>query len=223
MTTSTNPATAGDQSFVRGEIVARAGTYFRNTRYLITIALLAMGLWFGYDGFINWPRQYDKYEQLEKERLAAEKAGDAERAKKLLDERNTYRDPKNRDWDLGLQRLLFYVLPPLGIAAFVRWMYISRGAYRLGPDNVLHVPGHPPVPLDAISELDKRLWDRKGIAYVGYELPDGRTGRLKLDDFVYQREPTDQIFDRINEYVTPQAQAETSDTPEAQEQEQSAG
>jgi len=69
--------------------------------------------------------------------------------------------------------------------------YHSRGQYRLDGD-VLYVPGHPPVPLGTIGKIDKRRWDRKGIAYIHYELTGGRIGCLRLDDFVYQREPTGQ-------------------------------
>jgi hypothetical protein len=71
------------------------------------------------------------------------------------------------------------------------------------------------VPLDAITELDKRLWDRKGIAMVSYELPGGGgSGTLKLDDFIYEREPTDEIYKRIEDYVAPSAQqTEEESTP----------
>ena len=53
-----------------------------------------------------------------------------------------------------------------------------------------------------ITAIDKRQWDRKGIAYVDYEV-NGTHGRLKLDDFVYEREPTDRIYDAIVQFVQP--------------------
>jgi hypothetical protein len=215
MTTTTSNETV-DPAGPRGEIVARAGTYYRVTRYVITAVMVGMGLWFGYDGFVNWPDQNEKIAAIETQRAEARARGDSAADAKLLEEQNKI-GTKHTDWDIMLQKILFFTLPPLGIALFVRWMYISRGAYRLTGDNVLHVPGHPPVPMDAVTELDKRLWDRKGIAYVGYELPGGPQGRLKLDDFVYEREPTDAIYKRIEDYVAPQA--EDVDAP----QEQSAG
>src|SRR5215213_999757 len=38
------------------EIVARGGAYYRNTRYAFSVLLLAMAVWFGYDGFVKYPR-----------------------------------------------------------------------------------------------------------------------------------------------------------------------
>ena len=71
-----------------GDIVATAGTYYRVTRYIITAVMLAMGLWFGYDGFINWPRQNREIAELEGQRTAATAAGDNEKAAKLLEDIN---------------------------------------------------------------------------------------------------------------------------------------
>lgn len=200
----------------RGEetIVAPAGTYYRGTRYVITAVMIAMGLWFGYDGFYNWPEQNRKIEALEAERADALADGDDERAAQLLNDINAV-GKKHSDSDLRLQKILFFTLPPLGLAFLIRWVWISRGAYRLTQGNVLEVPGHPPVPLDSIIELDKRQWDRKGIAYITYELADGRRGTLKLDDFIYQREPTDQIYTRIEHHLTP-PDAAGEQTPQEQ-------
>ena len=213
MTTTTNETV--DYAGKRGEIVARAGTYYRVTRYVITAVMIGMGLWFGYDGFKRWPEQNRKFDAIEAQRKEARARGDSAEDARLLAEQNKI-GSRHTDWDILLQKILFFTLPPLGIALFVRWMYISRGAYRLTEDNVLHVPGHPPVPMDAITELDKRLWDRKGIAFVGYELPGGGGGRLKLDDFIYERDPTDEIYKRIEEYVAPQAQAIEEAAPQEQ-------
>ena len=214
--TTPNEATTESPGTSDREIVARAGTYYRVTRYAITAVIIALGLWFGYDGYYGWPAKNRKIEEIDKLQKAALARGDQDEANRLTQQKNDV-GVYHRDFQLAFQKFLFFTLPPLGLALFIRWMYISRGAYRLTPDNVLHVPGHPPVPLDRITELDKRLWDRKGIAYVGYEGPDAQPGRLKLDDFIYEREPTDAIYKRIEDYVAPPAQEE--DAP----QEQSAG
>jgi len=214
MTTSNEPTTeiAGTGG---GEIVARAGTYYRVTRYIITAVIIALGLWFGYDGYYGWPAKNRKIEEIDKLQQAALARGDQDEANRLTQQKNDV-GVYHTDFQLAFQKFLFFTLPPLGLILFARWMWISRGAYRLTSDNVLHAPGHPPVPLDRITELDKRLWDRKGIAYVGYEGPDGRQGRLKLDDFIYEREPTDAISKRIEDYVAP-ASAPQEDEASAQQ------
>jgi hypothetical protein len=180
-------------------IVARPSHYWRDyraKRLALSIALILVGLWFARDGFVEWPRQNARIEELKRERagqIANEKRVreiDAELGK--LDFHN--------DTAINLQKVFAFVLPPLGLFTLVWSFYHSRGQYRLA-ENVLHVPGHPPVPLDAITSIDKTRWDRKGIAYLDYELAGGTKGRVLLDDFVYQQRPTDDIFAHVERFT----------------------
>lgn len=159
-----------------GPIVARAGNYYRNARYLIALGAILGGAWFLYDGYVAYP----------KENQAAIARGSK---------------PPHAVSDLRLQRILGYALPPVGVFLLGWALYRSRGEYRLD-NQTLYVPGHPPVPLDSVRRVDKSLWERKGIARIGYELADGTRGELTLDDFIYARQPTDQIYERIDAYVT---------------------
>jgi hypothetical protein len=79
-------------------------------------------------------------------------------------------------------------------------VFNSRGSIRL-KEETLFVPGHKPVPLPMVESLDKRKWERKGIAWVNYRTENGKQGKLKLDDFVYEREPVDEIFKRIEQWL----------------------
>jgi hypothetical protein len=158
-----------------GPIVARAGSYYRMTRYIMTFILFVYGGWSIYDGFYSWPRWPISHPNEQ---------------------------PKTQ-MDINFNRVLGMILPPLGILLLIRCIYNSRGEYRL-EDGVVHIPGYPPVPLDKIHAVDKELWERKGIAYVSYELPPGTAkaplkdnDEFALDDFVYEREPTDAIFTAI--------------------------
>jgi hypothetical protein len=163
--------------------------------------LIGAGLWFGYDGFVGWPEHNRKLADVKRQIDDAERAGDtsgAATARATLGGMSK----EHSENDIRLQKLLAFGLPPLGIALLVWALYKSRGAYRLS-GNTLSVPGHPSISLDDVRRVDKRLWDRKGIAYVDYEVQGSPAGRIKLDDFVYERKPTDQIFERIERYVTP--------------------
>jgi hypothetical protein len=154
-----------------GPIVARAGGEYRLKRIGLAVLMCAFGAWYAYDGFVKMPR-----------------AIAASRARHEKDAYPPYDVPSNRAIGLGL--------PPVGLLILVWSLRACRGEYRLDGDT-LTVPGHPPVPLSAITAVDRGLWDRKGIARVSYQLPDGTAGRITLDDFIYQRQPTDQIFDRV--------------------------
>ena len=189
-------------------IVAGAGSYYRTTRYIMAIACIGMGLWFGYDGFYNWPQGNVKYEQylgmkdakkheLEATNDPAARERLAEEFRKLDEESRQY--SKHTDMDLNIQKALCFLLPPLGIFVVALALYKSRGRYTLS-GTTLSVPGHPGISLDSITHIDKRLWERKGIAYLDYE-SNGKTDTIVLDDFLYDRDPTDEIFKQIEDYL----------------------
>ncbi len=193
MTTEPSSASAGSEA-----IVARAGTYYRNTRYLMAGLLVGAGLWFAYDGWVGWPEHNRKLGEIR--RQVVERRGDRDAAAAAKVKLGTMSKEKSST-DILIQKLLAISLPPLGIALLIWALRNSRGEYRLAGDT-LHVPGHPPVRLEQIVRVDKRLWDRKGIAYVEYEIPGRPAGRMKIDDFVYERQPADKIFQRIDEVTS---------------------
>ena len=195
-------------------IVAKPSHHWRDyraKRLAMSLFLIIVGLWFAKDGFFTWPAQNQRIEELTKEHVAATKANDEAKRTQIDTELNKL--TKHSDWDIRLQKILAFGLPPIGIFVLIWSYYHSRGFYRLS-ENVLSVPGHPRVPLDAIRSIDKTNWDRKGIVKINYELPNGATGSATLDDFIYEREPTDEIFRRIEDY-TGTGEASDSQSPPA--------
>jgi len=190
-------------------IVARAGSYYRRARYIMAVLLIAGGMWFGYDGWIGWPEENRKHAEISAQLEEATVAGDQERAAQLASELKEY--SHHSDLDLALQKLLFFVLPVGGVGVLIWTLYNSRGEYRL-EGRRLSVPGHPEIDLDQVTKIDKQLWDRKGIAYVEYDT-GAQSGRLRLDDFVYDAKPTREIFKRIEEYTLARLAAVTSQAP----------
>jgi hypothetical protein len=159
-----------------GPITAKGGTYYRTTGVIMALVMFVFGVWSLRDGFIAWPKQ------TQRETAAGQK-------------------PSHNHLSILMNQVLGVVLPPASIALLAWRLYSSRGQVRLDEADTLHAPGHPPVPLDSISALDRSLWDRKGIAYVSYELPSGPSGQLKLDDFVYDRDAIDDMYDRIVKHL----------------------
>ena len=170
---------------IGGAIVARAAKYYRMTRYIMVVVLIGAGGWFCYDGFVNWPAQNERF---------------------IADPANKYKPGDkipHQPRDVWLNKAIGLSCPPLAILLLAWALYNSRGEITLD-GNTLYVPGHPPVPLDAIRELNDRQWDKKGIAYVSYATP-AKSGVIKLDDFVYDRPPIDAIHDRIVAHLSPPA------------------
>jgi hypothetical protein len=174
------PANPADSAL---PIIARPGKYYRRARYLVSAMIFIFGLWFGCDGFIRWPAQTRAFEA----------ATVAEQASMVKPHSDT--DIAFNQWLVGLV--------PFSVVMLAFFLYRSRGEYRLEAQT-LHVPGHPPVPLDRITELDRSQWERKGILFVHYALTDGASpARLKLDDFVYERKGTDAIVAALTGQLFP--------------------
>lgn len=203
---SPEPAPVGG---IEMELVAKPATYYRGTRYLMVALLIGMGLWFSYDGWKGYPAEnatvadLDHKLELTQKRInlakgmanMAEAAQLQEQWAKSNLERSAHKP--HQAMDILFQKLCGIGLPILGILTLLWALYNSRGVYRLA-QRTLSVPGHPPVPLDKVLTVDKNLWDRKGIAYVDYEI-NGVRGRLRLDDYIYDRDATDAIFKKIEE------------------------
>jgi hypothetical protein len=156
-------------------IVARASRDYRWRRYALAIVLFGYGLYSYHDGFYKYPAENREFKRLNP---GAEKLPHP-----ALD------IPFNQAFGVGL--------PPLSLL-FVCWvLYASRGKYEFDGVTVT-TPGHRAVPLKAIRRVDRTNWDRKGIAYLHYQIPgSSKLGAIKLDDFVYERRPTDEIFRQV--------------------------
>src|SRR5687767_3087471 len=109
-----------------GPHVARAGRYFRNVRYIIFLAAFLAGLYFLYDGFVDWPHEQREYRRLQAEITAAQEKG--EPFEHLRSEQAELHD--RSDSDILIQRVLGLTLPPLALL-LVRWWFIIRGGVRL--------------------------------------------------------------------------------------------
>ncbi|HEX4796480.1 MAG TPA: hypothetical protein VH370_22005 [Humisphaera sp.] len=160
------------------EVIARAGGEYRLKRYILVALMLAIGLWCMYDGFFKWPRYREEFARATPAQQALMVQPETDAALLI-----------NKVLAIGL-----ISLSPLMLAFF---LYNSRGEIRLA-GGTLTAPGHPPVPLKQVVQLDKTKWDRKGIAYARYELGNSIKGKIRLDDFVYQYEPIHQIVDLID-------------------------
>jgi hypothetical protein len=183
----------------------------------MVLLLIGAGAWFLYDGYVGWPRHNRALDQAEQMRNQAEAAHDQAKYD-AMSHQISRMHARYSNSSLFLQKLLGFALPPIGVLFLIRMLYVSRGEVRL-KDDVITAPGHPAIPFSAIRELDKRQWDRKGIAIVKYEV-DGKTGSLTLDDFVYEQDPTDKIYDRVLAYVAPPAPAASEAVASANEEAQ---
>jgi len=182
-----------------GEIIAQPDAGYRWKHLIVSVAMIGFGLWFAYDGWKKWPEENARITQVQKEKDAANAAGDSTKVEALAKELGDLNF--HTDMDLAIQKVLAIVLPAFGLFWGGWTIKDTRGVYRMS-GNTLYIPGHPPVTVDDIRRIDKRKWDKKGIAFLHYEVGQPPTaGVLKLDDFSYERKPTDEILERIEKNV----------------------
>lgn len=188
-----------------GPIVARAGSYYRNMRYLMCTVFFAFGCWAIYDGFYGGQKHNEKVRQL---KAQIETAVDATTRDELNAELIRIGDEKSYNAFILPNQIIGVVLPPLAIAYVFFMRHRSRGEIRLENDT-LFAPGHPPVKVSEIESIDNSLWKRKGIARVSYRQAGGESGQITLDDFIYQRDPIDAIHEKLMSHLKAETPAET--------------
>lgn len=181
-------------------IVATPARYYRNARFIVVLMMLGFGAYCLYDGFVKYPRQNET--QKENALSKAKASLDREMTQSERDDiiKDCEKNPKNSPMSILLNRIMGFLLPPGAVTLLAWTLYRSRGVIRLKADT-LGVPGHPPIPLDAIRKIDQTLWERKGIAYIEYELPDGVKGKACLDDFIHNDLAVKEIMTRIENFV----------------------
>ncbi len=192
------PNTPAEKPIPKQPIRATYGRYYRNARFIMVLAIFVMAAWFGYDGWVAWPAQNVEIDRVEKEVNAL--SGKTDRAD--IDKRNELAKKqkelgtKHSDLAITLQKLLAIGLPLIGIGYIAFVVRRSRGTFVMENDT-LNAPGHPPVPIAKMIDIDGKLWRKKGIAFVSYENIDGQSGRIRLDAFIYSPKPMDDIYELI--------------------------
>ncbi len=175
-----------------------AGGY-RNRLILIALGTLFYSAWCIYDATIGYPKKQDiheKYQDVQQENPSDWQEKWAEQVKE-------HGYPQQPDpvstWNINTQWIQFAIVFPIGaycLFSVVRW---SR-RFVAADDNTLYSHGGVEVPFDQIARIDASRWGNKGIARVYYENGAGEQMVL-IDDWKYDREPSDLIFSRIRDNV----------------------
>ncbi|MAX24582.1 MAG: hypothetical protein CMJ19_08760 [Phycisphaeraceae bacterium] len=194
---------------------------------VVSIIALIGGLWFCYDGFVGYPHQQKvalAYIQFQEE-------GRVDQWPAFAREHGWTEQPEapKSDSDIWLQRILGLSALPVGLLFGLSTLR-SIKRYVACDEETVTASGHPLVPFDAITKLDKSRWQKKGIVMVHYRV-EGKAGIIVLDDWKMQTENTEQILRTIEaktgmgekpateEADTGASQEAQADTPENAESE----
>jgi hypothetical protein len=161
---------------------------------LIASGVLAMALWFLYDGAITYPRQRERaleYQGLEEE-------GRLNEWKEIARQRGWPTEAPGKpkeDVDIHIQFVMasLVALPGL-LYSFL--LLRARGRWIEVDGTELRTSWGQRVEFGQIVTLDKKKWKSKGIAKVHYRR-NGRKCRLILDAWKYDAEPARAILREV--------------------------
>ncbi len=181
------------------------------------------GLWFAYDGYINWPAEEKRYQILveltadfiEEGDKITEKNPEVKQAWQRYAAENDLKPkvPKHRsDGDLAGQRYIAGFFGLIGVI-FTTWVLLQhRKSVRAQGEVITGAEGDT-VKFDEIVEMDRSKWEAKGIAYAIYER-DGKRRKLCLDDHKFIG--AEAIILEAEKRLAAQQPAATSAPPDAE-------
>jgi hypothetical protein len=181
-----------------------------NTSHLARLSVVAcfclgLSLWALYDGTTGWPNQQKRAEAFIEFKEEQEALIPRPDLKDIADNWNVYATEQGwptgypgeprEDPEIFQQFVMAAVAGMIGLfflIQLIRW----KGRWIEATDGTITSNRGHEFQLDQIIELDKKKWDKKGIASLKFEV-GGRTGQLALDDCNYQRDTTQQILRHI--------------------------
>lgn len=174
---------------------------YRNRLILIAIGALFYAAYCVYDATVAYPDQIEAREAFNQ--LKTDHPEDWKQKWPEVAEANDWdpsKEPKERSQgDITTQWLQFAVVFPIGSYCLFAVALWSR-RYVGVDETKFYANGGVEVPFDQITRLDATRWERKGISRVYYDTGTGEKSVL-IDDFKYEREPADAVFDRIKEAI----------------------
>ena len=186
------------------EIRAESDSKFMLRFLLIAVMLLGYALWSLYDGFVAYPKEMKRAEAFySAEMMAMGETDRAERWQVIAQENDWKRSkPKKPDEVQGLiywQYGMAFMCTLIGVPMLIKYLR-SRGAWIGATDQGLQSSGGETVPFDAITQVDKTRWAKKGIARVHYN-QDGSDKVFVLDDFKFLRDPMGNIMQLLEQKI----------------------
>jgi hypothetical protein len=170
---------------------------YRNRLILIALGALFYAALCVYDAKVKYPDQIKANKEIE--RVKAEHPTDWKDHWPAVAEANGWdpdKEPKERSQgDIMTQWWQFAVVFPIGSYCLFTVLVWSR-RYIGADDSKLYATGDVEVPFDEITRIDAARWENKGIARVYYDIGAGEKSIL-IDDFKFERQTTDEIFNRI--------------------------
>jgi hypothetical protein len=167
------------------------------------LAFVGFGCWSLYDGKVKYPKVEETFQQYQQ-------AGQMEEwvayAGKQGWKQEWQTDPDTgavhvySPWDIRTQFIMAAICLPVGFGILIRLVFTLPK--KVGADeSALYATSGERIPHDAITDIDRRKWARKGIAVVHYEL-NGKPGKATIDDWIFKGAA--KVLDEVDLHVRPE-------------------
>lgn len=173
---------------------------YRNRLLLIALGALFYAALCVYDAKVKYPDQIKANQSIEQLKKDYPDWKDRWPAVAEANGWDPTKEPKERtEGDITTQWWQFAIVFPIGTFCLVTVLIWSRRSIGID-DSTFYGYGGVEIPFDQITRIDASRWDRKGIARVYYNVDDAEKSIL-IDDFKFERQPTNEIFSRLKEAV----------------------
>ena len=188
---------------------ATTETKFLLKYLLIGLGCLAFFLWSTYDAFIGYPSMLPRAQAWEKlmEDPSLDETERQARWEAMSEEGGwSSKRPKEKETLASVQQTIIYnyAFMAIGIAIAgpcIGWYLTNRGTWIESTDDGLRNSAGQFFTIDQVQQIDKRRWDKKGIAVVHFRDDQQKDQTFIIDDLKYQREETDQILDWLEQQL----------------------
>ena len=174
---------------------ARISNGYRVRLALIGLGLTAFGCWALYDGFVAYPERGRVHAELVA--MQEEHEDWASRWGEYAAERGYETNPNEvqglKQHDILTQYAMAAICLPIG--GFFLFNFLRASGRRVEADAEGIRGREGAASWDQVTDLDDSRWRTKGIAKVAFKKADGSEGRILLDDWKFEREPTVAIHD----------------------------
>lgn len=176
---------------------ARISNGYRGRLILIGLGVTAFGCWALYDGFIGYPKKAQVFSELQA--IQEERPDWASYWSVYAAERGYETNPNEikelEAKDIWTQHVMAAICLPIGGFFLLSFLRTTGRTVEADENGIRGREGS--ATWDAVTDLDDSRWRTKGIARVKFNQPGGGEGRILLDDWKFDREPTVAIHDLV--------------------------
>ncbi|MCH2179786.1 MAG: hypothetical protein MK106_13380, partial [Mariniblastus sp.] len=190
------------------KIRADSNNGFLQRFLLIAIVCLGFGLYCLYDGFVAYPAELIRstafYELEKRGEVESDGISFASQWEALAAENGWSIDkPKKKPaiiqsdilWQYGMAGIAFMIGFPVLYNFFK-----TRNSWLESDGHAVTTSWGQTMELAQVEMVDKKKWEKKGIAKVTYQ-SNGQRAKMVIDDFKYEREPVGEILSQIESQV----------------------